>query len=191
MKGSSFFFFPDLLSWRPAFYEATDACLISERRRGWNQTDIKSCLKMYNTEVNLTATVESGFDVKTGESFVFLSIHVCLLATRACSNLWMRVCVCVCARLSWADLGTEARFNEAAQTHTLYYSRAHHYSWPNSLSLLLREPLDSFPILWKMHCASVCVCTSAFVYVRLLVFLCETVLSVCVFFFFFFFFISL
>lgn len=42
---------------------------------------------MYNTEVNLTATVESGFDVKTGECFVVLGIHVCLLATRSCSNL--------------------------------------------------------------------------------------------------------
>lgn len=43
--------------------------------------------------------------------------------------------------LSWADLCIEARFNEAAETHTLYYSRAQHYSWPNSVSLLL---WDSF-----------------------------------------------
>lgn len=94
MRGSSFF--PDLLSWLPAFYEATDACLISVQRTVWNQTDIKSCLKMYNTEVNLTATVESGFDVRTGECFGFfwVSMSVC----------WQPVpvvtCECVCTRLS-------------------------------------------------------------------------------------------
>lgn len=117
--------------------------------------------------------------------FVYLhagmSVH--LLATRAhthvCRYLCACVSVCVCAWLSWADLCIEARFNEAAETHTRYYSRAQHYSWPNSLSLLLWELLDSFPILWScIVCVCVCVGMSVFVYVWWLVFLCETVLCI-------------
>lgn len=111
---------------------------------------------MYNTELNLTSSVESGFDVDSGEC---VCVYPCLRAR------WKLICVCVCVRawLSWSDLCVESRFNEAAETHTLYYSRAQHYSWPNSLSLLLWELLDSFPILWScIVCGCACACQSLF-----------------------------
>lgn len=86
---------------------------------------------------------------------------------RRVSISWVSACVlvrshlCACVMLgvlAWLSRADPC-FNEAAETWTHCYSRAQHYSWPISLSLLLWELLDSFPILWS---CILCACQSLF-----------------------------
>lgn len=70
-----------------------------------------------------------------------------------------------CVRVAILSWTLEAYINETAATNTLYYSGAQHYSWPNSLSMLLGELLDSFPFLWScMVCGFLCACQSLFMW---------------------------
>lgn len=107
--------------------------------------------------------------------------HVRVFGGNLCiyTRVWlfgcMWKCVCVCAHGYPEPTSTSRPTLMKQQKHTLYYSKAQHYSWPNSMSLLLWELLDSFPILWS---CIVCVCLSVIVYVWWFVFLCETLLSV-------------
>lgn len=93
-----------------------------------------------------------------------------LISWRACvyvsACLWVGGTLFVCVRENTVILSRPLlRYcNEAAETHTLYYSKAQHYIWPNSRSLFLWELLDSFPVLWGCI-VFVCVWMSVFVYV--------------------------
>lgn len=55
---------------------------------------------MYNTELNLTSSDESGFEAKTNEGFVFVGIPVpmsCVFAGNLCAYLLMQNSKCACA----------------------------------------------------------------------------------------------